>query len=181
MTKEQINEYTMRICQANTSSLALILYELVISCIQEGIEVYEQNQPSESRKTGTEATDTKKADGTSWEDAYERSMVQAQNFLQELMHMSRTDSEVAADVMALYLFIDKQLLLSIVKKHPVNMNECIHYLRRLMDSFAEICKNDYDSPIMKNTQQVYAGLTYGKGYLTESLDPMDNVNRGLKA
>jgi flagellar protein FliS len=161
MTKEQIRSYTMQISQANTSTLAVIIYDIVITCIKEAVHVYEESGPQD--------------------DEYERSLVQAQNFLQELIAMSRMDSKVAADVMSLYLFIDKQILLSIVKRHPVNLEECLSYLERLQSSFQEICKTDYDSPIMENTQQVYAGLTYGKGYLTESIDPMGSTTRGLKA
>ncbi len=176
MTKEQINSYTMRISQANTSALAVILYEIVMDYLNEAMQTYEEK---------TELIANNKKDSEvhveQLEEVFERDLVQAQNFLHELISMSRTDSKVAADVMALYLFIDKQLLMSIVKKQPMNLKECFSYLERLKSSFQEICKTDHDSPIMENTQQVYAGLTYGKGYLTESLDPMGNLNRGLKA
>ena len=36
-------------------------------------------------------------------------------------------------------------------------------------------------PIMKNTHTVYAGLTYGKGYLNETYDPLSQQSRGFKA
>lgn len=176
MTKEQINSYTMRISQANTSTLAVILYEIVIEYLNEAMQMYEE-------KTELIASNREGSEGKvgQLEESFERALGQAQNFLQELISMSRTDSKVAADVMALYLFIDKQILMSIVKRRPVNLKECLSYLERLKSSFQEICKTDYDGPIMENTQQVYAGLTYGKGYLAESLDPMGNPNRGLKA
>ena len=35
-----------------------------------------------------------------------------------------------------------------------------------------MAKQDFEGPIMQNTQQIYAGLTYGKGYFNESyMDP----------
>ena len=179
MTKEQINSYTMRISQANTSALAVILYELVIAYIEEALENYGRlNQPGTNRDDGNVDCEEEMKE---WQESYDRSLVQAQNYLQELMSMSRMDSEVAADTMSLYLFISKQILMSRVKCQPVHLEECLTYLNRLHISFREMSKTDYDSPIMENTQQVYAGLTYGKGYLNESLDPMENINRGLKA
>lgn len=176
MTREELNAYTMRITQANTSELAVILYEITIKYLKEAIQIYE-----EKMKVPAETPAEAKLHAEEPENAFETALVRAQNFLQELMSMSRTDSKVAADVMSLYLFIDRQLLMSIVKRQPVNLKECLDYLERLQSSFQEISKRDYDAPIMENAQQVYAGLTYGKGCLTESLDPMGNPNRGLKA
>lgn len=169
MTKEQMSTYTMRISQANTSALAVILYEIVIDYIQEAVDTYDEMLRDE------------KINDVALHEKYEKALVQAQNFLQELISMSRIDSKVAADTMSIYLFVNKQILMSIVKKQPVHLVECLSYLQRLLQSFREMSKTDYDSPIMENTQQVYAGLTYGKGYLNESLDPMGNINRGLKA
>ncbi|OYO98714.1 flagellar protein FliS, partial [Lachnotalea glycerini] len=46
-------------------------------------------------------------------------------------------------------------------------------------AFTEVAKKD-DSPVlMGNTQQVYAGLTYGKGSLTESFSNQGS-NRGFR-
>lgn len=176
MTKEEINAYTMRISQANASSLAVLLYELVIKYLKEAIEIYEKKT-----RMDADASDASDGKAVQMDETFERRLVQAQNFFQELISMSRTDSPVAADVMSLYLFIDRQILMSIVKREPVHLTECISYLERLQSSFQEIAKTDKDAPIMEHAQQVYAGLTYGKGYLTESLDPMGSPNRGLKA
>lgn len=158
MTKEQISTYTMRITQANTSALAVVLYDMILDCVNESLESYAENQ----------------------EEKFESALQQAKNFLHELMSMSNINSPVSYDVMSLYLFIDKQFLMSIVKRKPVNLTECRQYLEQLRSSFVEISKTDYDAPIMENTQQVYAGLTYGKGFLNESCDPMEGRNRGLQ-
>ena len=101
MTKEQIQVYTKRITQANTSGLAVILYELTSIYIEEGKTAYKAGRAEE----------------------FERSILQAQSFLQELMSMSKMENQTGYDVMSLYLFINKQLLLSIVKKQPVNLDE----------------------------------------------------------
>lgn len=159
MTKEQINTYTMRITQANTSGLAVVLYDMVLDYIEESRQAYENGEAEE----------------------YERKLQQAQAGLQQLMQMSKMDTQVGCDVMSLYLFIDRQILLSIVKRQPVHLTECIHYLHRLREGFQTISRGDTDAPLMQNTQQIYAGLTYGRGYLNENSDPLDTHNRGLKA
>ena len=159
MTKEQISSYTMRISQANTAQLALILYEIIIGSVEDALFNFEKNDM----------------------DSFEHDVVQAQNFLQELISMSRMDSKTAADTMSIYLFVDHELLMSLVKKQPANLTECLGYLKSLQKSFVTIAETDTDGPLMENTQQVYAGLTYGKGYLNESMDPMGNPNRGFQA
>ncbi|MCM1495233.1 MAG: flagellar protein FliS [Bacteroides sp.] len=159
MTKEQISTYTMRISQANTSALAVVLYDIILECIKEGGQHYENGETVD----------------------FEVSMQQAQEFLHKLMSMSKLDTQTGCDVMSLYLFIDKQLLLSYVRRKPENLPQCIGLLERLRSAFAEISKRDYDPPLMEHVQQVYAGLTYGKGYLKESRDPMQEQNRGLQA
>lgn len=159
MTKEQIQTYTKRITQANTSALAVVLYDLTIDCIQEGIRAYQEGQA----------------------ESFEKAILQAQSFLQELMSMSKLENQTGYDVMALYLFMDKQLLLSIVKKQPVNLSECTGYLTKLKEAFEKLAQADTEPPLMEHVQQVYAGLTYGKGYLNESVDLTDNPSRGLQA
>ena len=179
MTKEQINSYTMRISQANTSALAVILYELVITYIEEALENYGRlKQPGANRDNGNVDCEEEMKE---LQESYDRSLVQAQNYLQELMSMSRMDSEVAADTMSLYLFISKQILMSKVKCQPIHLEECLTYLNRLLISFREMSKRDYDSPIMENTQQVYAGLTYGKGTLNEMYVNGNEARRGFMA
>lgn len=159
MTKEQISAYTMRISQANASAMAVVLFDIVLECIGEAKQAFAEKNPAQ----------------------FQRSLSQAQGFLQELMSMSKMDSQVGCDVMSIYLFVDKQMLMSIVKQQPVNLEECAGYLEQLRSSFVEISKKDSDAPLMQGSQQVYAGLTYGKGYLNESCDPLGAHNRGLQA
>ena len=51
---------------------------------------------------------------------------------------------------------------------------------KLKEAFQEVAKQDYSAPVMKNTQQVYAGLTYGKGSLNEVLLTGNDSNRGYR-
>ena len=53
-------------------------------------------------------------------------------------------------------------------------------LDNLRVGFEKLHSIDTSEPVMKNTHQVYAGLTYGKGTLNESMLG-DTYNRGFKA
>lgn len=159
MTREQINTYTLRISQANTSALAVVLYDMILDDMEEGQAAYDAGNSEQ----------------------FENVVKQAQNFLQELMCMSKMDTSVGCDVMSIYLYVNKQFLLSIVRRRPVEWNVCREAMEKLRSSFQKISETDYDAPLMEHTQQVYAGLTYSKGYLNESCDPLELQSRGLQA
>ena len=54
-------------------------------------------------------------------------------------------------------------------------------IEKLRAGFEGIKGQDTSGPVMQNVQQVYAGLTYGKGTLNEAyLNPQD-YNRGFNA
>ena len=51
-----------------------------------------------------------------------------------------------------------------------------------MESFEQVAKQDTSGAVMANTQQIYAGLTYGKGTLNEVSMSLDgNTYGGFKA
>ena len=51
----------------------------------------------------------------------------------------------------------------------------------MRSAFAQISNKDNDGAVMRNTQQVYAGLTYGKGVLNEAAIDPDSARRGFLA
>jgi flagellar protein FliS len=53
-------------------------------------------------------------------------------------------------------------------------------MRGLYTSFEEVAKRDKSEPLMHNTQQVFAGMTYGRTSLNENLSEADS-NRGFLA
>ena len=54
------------------------------------------------------------------------------------------------------------------------LEEAEKIMRRLYHSFAEAAKSDTSAPIMSNTQQIYAGMTYGRNQLNENDMNYDN-------
>jgi len=85
------------------------------------------------------------------------------------------------DLMSLYLFVNKAIITAIFKKSPEKLDEAEAILEKLYSSFKEVSKQDNSGPVMQNTQQVYAGLTYGKGVLNETFIDPQQQNRGFMA
>ena len=55
-----------------------------------------------------------------------------------------------------------------------HMSEMIRNFRKLRDAYDTISKQDKSEPLMANAQDVYAGFTYGKTDINESL-----LNNGI--
>ena len=70
---------------------------------------------------------------------------------------------------------------SITRKKDVNLDSCERVISSLKDSFEEVSKQDTSGPVIENGQQVYAGLTYGKGSLNEVAIDAGTLGRGFQA
>ena len=159
MTKEQINEFTYRITNANSGQMVVVLYDMEIVYIEEALSLQGDKEN------------------------FVKKLRQAQKVHQELMNtLSYEEAPVVAlDVMALYLFVNKKLVESIVKRESIDLDAAVKVLKDLRVGFDAHAKMDQSKPLMQNSHQVYAGLTYGKGYLNESYDVMAQQSRGFKA
>jgi len=85
------------------------------------------------------------------------------------------------DLLTLYIFVNKAIITAIYKKTPEKLDGAEIVLEKLYNGFKEISKEDTSGPVMQNTQQLYAGLTYGKGVLNETFIDPQQQNRGFMA
>ena len=89
--------------------------------------------------------------------------------------------QISLELISLYIFISKNIITSLMKKDTTYIDNAESILKKLLVGFEGVSKADSSGPVMKNTQQVYAGLTYGKEELNETfLDP-HNRERGFIA
>lgn len=159
MNKEALQIYTARITQASKSELIVIMYDIILDDIKEANAAYEEGNI----------------------ELFEQTLKHAQKFLNELMGSLNYKYVMALDLVQLYIYVNKRLITAIVKKSPETLESAKEVMERLKIGFEGISKEDQSGPVMKNTQQLYAGLTYGKGTLNETfLDPTE-ANRGYKA
>ena len=89
--------------------------------------------------------------------------------------------KISYDLLSLYLYTSKQIIRAIVKQNPLTLQSAKVILKKLLTGFEGVSKLDTSGPMMRNTQQLYAGLTYGKGTLNETYVDPGNKSRGFIA
>lgn len=159
MTKDLIQAYTARVTQASKTEMVVIMYELILMDIEAANMAYQNDDMV----------------------VFVKELKHAQKCLSELMSTLNYNYQLSYDLMSLYIYVSKILINAIFKKNADALSTADSILRKLMIGFEGICKEDTTGPVMQNTQQLYAGLTYGKGTLNEVfIDPREQ-NRGFRA
>lgn len=159
MEKDSLQIYTARITQANRSELVVIVYEITLDALEEAKRCCELGEM----------------------DLFTANLQKAIKLVNELMCTLDFQYILSLDLMQLYLYVNKTIINAKIKKNPEILDSAIEVLNRLLVGFEGVAKSDDSAPVMRNTQQLYAGLTYGKGTLNEtSIDP-GGQNRGFRA
>ncbi|HHV09711.1 MAG TPA: flagellar protein FliS [Clostridiales bacterium] len=150
MKKEAIHAFTARVTQASRSELTVILYEMILAELTEAQEAYGQGDLP----------------------GFEKELKRAQKYVSELMATLDYKYTISYDLMSLYLYVNKRIITAVMKREPEPIKSAQSVLQKLLTGFEGVSRQDKSGPMMKNTQKVYAGLTYGRGMLNEtSLDP----------
>lgn len=158
MTKELKQEYTRKITQANKTELVVILYEMLLIYLDET----ESAHKNEDR------------------DGFRDGIRKARGCLKELMASLHFEYELAMNLLQLYLYANRELAKADIRNSVEELQHVRATMEKLHDAYEKLSKQDTSGPVMANTQTVYAGLTYGKNSLTESLADQGS-NRGFRA
>lgn len=158
MTKDQIQEFTLKITQENHSGLILVLCDMEKIYMQDAMDAYPQDM-----------------------DGYLKNVELARRGMNELISCFNPADPLGVRVVTILRFIYGKLVKSAVKQEPQDLDRCKEMVDNLRVGFVCLHEIDTDGPVMKNTHQVYAGLTYGKGTLNESVQGVDYSSRGFKA
>ncbi len=159
MKKEAISAFTARVTQASRSELVVILYEMILTEIEEARDAYAaDNMPN-----------------------FDKELKRAQKYVNELIVALDYHYAISYDLLSLYLYVNKCIITAIMKQNPTSLDSAQSVLKKLLVGFEGVSKTDTSGPMMRNTQQVYAGLTYGKGTLNETYIDPNNRNRGFIA
>ncbi|MCM1039986.1 MAG: flagellar export chaperone FliS [Roseburia sp.] len=153
MTKELKQEFTLRITQANKTQLITILYEMVLLYVKEAEDALE---------TGDKR-------------AYKDAIRKIRDCMNELTMSLHLEYELARNLLQLYLYISRELVQASIHFEKENLAHIKSVIKQLHKAYKQIEPQDVSGPVMGNTQAVYAGLTYGRNTLTESVgDPAGN-------
>lgn len=152
MDNQLKQQFTLRITQAGKTELCVILYEMFIVYCKDAIHCIEEDDVKSFRVN----------------------IQRARGCLKELMDSLHFEYEPAPILLKLYIYISKLLVSADLHNTTAPLEEAVHIMQSLHDSFETISKQDTSGPVMGNTQTVYAGLTYGKTDLNVSLSDPDN-------
>lgn len=156
MTKERIQQFTLRVAQANSTDLIVILYEMLLDYVDEAEEAL----------------------GAQDETALADAVRKARGCLNELLQSLNIEYEPAVSLRQLYMFCIRKLVHTQAgqKEAPEEIRRVI---KPLHDAYEQIAKLNTSGPVMDNSQTVYAGLTYGRNTLTENMTDQ-GMNRGMR-
>lgn len=148
MTDEKKQEFTLRISQANSSGMVVILYEMFAAYVDDAGACCESGDAEGFKK-------------------YIRS---ARGCLQELMESLDLQYEVAGNLLNLYLYVNRELIAAQLKKDVLRLENVRKVMVPLYEAYKEVSRQDTAPPVMSNTQTVVAGITYGRDKLNENLE-----------
>ncbi|MBQ7864055.1 MAG: flagellar protein FliS [Lachnospiraceae bacterium] len=159
MTQEQIQTYTLRVSQASPCELVVIMYDIILDDVK-------------NARTAKNAGNEKQ---------YQEDLSHAVKFVNELMGALDFSQTISFRLMSLYIYVNKMLVKARVSGRWDSLNDVELVIEKLRAGFDGIKDQDTSGPVMQNVQQVYAGLTYGKGTLNETYLNAQDYNRGFNA
>lgn len=155
MDKEKKLAYTRRITQANSTEMIVILYDMTLDYIGEAsLALDDGHAPSD----------------------FTEAISKIQGCISELMQSLHMEYKPADELRMLYDFCIRRIAVSQAKRDATVLDEVARVIRPLRDAYSKIVDKNPGGPVMGNSQTVYAGLTYGKDDLIESLST--NAGRG---
>lgn len=146
MTREAIQSYSLRVAQANQSELTVITFEVFIDYINDAIENHEAGSI----------------------DEYVFCLGKARAFLSEIMAALNYENEVSFRLIKIYEYIYRTLVRLKTEPDMELLNRIKGMMNTLLQGYREVAAKDNSKGISEKSQQVYAGLTYGRGYLNET-------------
>lgn len=158
MTDEQKQQFTRRISNANKTEMIVILYEMVLIYVNDAKKALEKQDM----------------------ESCEAEIRRAKACLIELQNSVNPENELGMNYFEIYLFLRRELSKAAVAGNKTALDNVCDIVNEMLETYRKLSEADTSRPIMENAQAVYAGLTYGKSSLNESLAGQD-IDRGFRA
>ncbi len=158
MDHEQIQGFTRRLSQCNRGEMIIIVYDILFTYLEDAGKALEEND----------------------RNSYKYALRKAQDTLSELIGALDFHYDLSKNLYSLYVFCRNELAKVMYEGKSDRLDTIEDILKHLYAGFKEAAKQDTSEPLMSNAQQVYAGMTYGKGQLTENYMEID-THRGFFA
>jgi flagellar protein FliS len=157
MTNEMKQAFTRRITKANRTQLVVIVYDMFLVYVDDA---------KQAKKSG---------------DMHEfaRNLELARSCLADLRQNLDFEYELSKSLFTIYTYSDRQLANDIYNGTTTNLDAVCNMIKKLRAAYHELSLTDKSEPMMDNTQEIYAGLTYNKTDINETLINPD-PSRGFK-
>ncbi len=152
MKDEKKREFTRRLSQCNSGEMIVIIYDILFAYMDDIKAAYAENEHGELKTSVRMALKT----------------------LDELIQSLDFYYDVSDNLFSLYVYCKNELSRILYENRLDGLTEADKILKKLYASFTEAAKQDTSGPLMQNTQQVYAGMTYARGELNENYMDYDN-------
>lgn len=139
-------DFQRRLSQCNKGEMIVILYDIAFAYLDDAKQEYEKRDY----------------------DAYKTAIKKAQDTIETLKQSLDFSYDISKQLYPLYTTSKNLLAKAIYQNRLDGIDEAEKILRPLYSSFCEAAKTDTSGPLMKNTQRVYAGMTYGRTSLNEN-------------
>lgn len=140
MTKEEIKEFSLRIADSSKTELVVITYDIIINYIDGAIKAYEEEEL----------------------ENVVFNLQKAKQFVNNLSSCLDLNVGISHELLRIYIYVNNCLVKDIVKRNPANGENVKRIISKLRDSYNEISPLDHSGKVMKNSEQVYVGYTYGR-------------------
>ncbi|MCR5279970.1 MAG: flagellar protein FliS [Lachnospiraceae bacterium] len=158
MTREKIQEFTLRVSGANKTEMIVILYDIALTY-------------AEDAKAALERSDTA---------AFRVEIGRIRNTLRELMDSVNTSADMGMNILKLYIFCNGELTRAYMDCDMDPVFHVVSILTKLREAYEVVSRQDKTGPVMENTEKVYSGLTYNRSLRSDDVSGSD-VNRGYFA
>ena len=154
MNKEAIKTFSYRISQASKTELVVIMYDMAQEYLKDAIQALNDDD-----KIG-----------------FCNNIRQVKRVIDELSSGVDMQYEIANELFVLYMQADKILIRCLARMDNEGLDKVENMLNKLRESFYKLSKDDDSGPVLKNVQQVYAGLTYSSAGGSNEIynDPVNN-------
>ncbi len=147
MTKEAKQIFTRRITQANRTQLVVILYDMILTYLKDAADAYD----------------------IGCEEEFKKGMQCARNCIAELRNSLNFSYDLSKTLFSIYAYADREIANNLSGFKTDHIAEIMQMFAKLRDAYHTVSKEDTTQPLMENAQDVYAGFTYGKSDVNESL------------
>lgn len=158
MTRQEIQDFTLRITHANSTQMIVILYDIILTYTKDCRKCLEDG-------------DIK---------AFRIEITNLRNAFKELMDSVDTSIDLGLNLIKLYVFCTQQITKADTNSDPSYLENVEHVIAGLKESYNEIAPLDKSEAIMGNTEKVYAGLTYNPYGQSENMVE-NSTSRGYLA